>query len=186
MNARLIRWVILDRDGVINQDSDNYVRSPDEWIPLPGSIEAIARLSQAGLPVTVATNQSGLARGYFDEAALEAMHDKLYELVEAAGGQIDALAFCPHGPDDGCDCRKPAPGLIKALAQAMDMDPAQAIVIGDSLRDLQAGQACGCQLALVRTGKGRKSEAALADSGLDQVAVYNDLREAVEALLSQR
>ena len=180
-----IRWVILDRDGVINRDSDNYVRSPDEWIPLPGSIEAIARLSRAGLPVTVATNQSGLARGYFDASALEAMHRKLVGLVEAAGGRIDAIAWCPHGPEDGCDCRKPLPGLIDRLAEKTGLRPAQALLVGDSIRDLEAGRARGCSLALVRTGKGRKSETKLAEAGLGDVPVYNDLAAVVNALLKE-
>ncbi|WP_210397949.1 D-glycero-beta-D-manno-heptose 1,7-bisphosphate 7-phosphatase [Motiliproteus sediminis] len=177
----MTQLVILDRDGVINQDSDHYVKSVDEWIPIPGSTEAIARLSQAGYKVAIATNQSGLARGYFDQQQLDAMHAKMTALVEAAGGRIDGIFFCPHGPDDRCDCRKPLPGMIHQIEQAFDLSAERAYIVGDSLRDLQAGQACGCIPILVRTGKGERTLAK--GEGLDGVIICNDLADAVDQIL---
>ena len=152
-----IRCVILDRDGVINEDSDAFIKSPEEWIPIPGSIEAIAALTQANIPVFVATNQSGIARGYFNLEALNAIHEKMNALIEQAGGHIQKIVFCPHGPDDGCDCRKPKPGLIlECLAEAI-VAASETLVIGDSLRDLEAGKTADCQTCLVLTGKGSKT-----------------------------
>ncbi len=174
--------VILDRDGVINRDSPEFVKSPDEWQPLPGSIEAIAALSKAGFTVAVASNQSGLARGLFDRNALRAMHRKLRRLVAARGGRVDRIVVCPHGPGDGCGCRKPAPGLYLRLAKhygtPLDGTPA----IGDSLRDLEAARAAGATPLLVRTGNGRKTESALPPE-LRRVAVYDDLAAAAAALI---
>jgi D-glycero-D-manno-heptose 1,7-bisphosphate phosphatase len=137
--------IILDRDGVINEDSDEYIKSPDEFIPIAGSLEAIAKLNRAGYTIVVATNQSGIARGYFDEPTLHAMHDKLRTLLAAEGGRIDRIYYCPHGPDNHCDCRKPKPGLLQQILKDYPVDPADAIAIGDSLRDLQAAQACWCE-----------------------------------------
>ncbi len=151
--------VILDRDGVINRDSSEFVKTADEWQPLPGSIDAIAKLSQAGFTVAVASNQSGLARGLFSRGALDAMHRKLRRLVAAAGGRIDRIVVCPHGPDDGCDCRKPAPGLYLRLARHYGVSLDRVPAIGDSLRDLQAAAAAGATPILVRTGNGRRIRA---------------------------
>ncbi|ODC04761.1 D-glycero-beta-D-manno-heptose-1,7-bisphosphate 7-phosphatase [Terasakiispira papahanaumokuakeensis] len=177
------KLLILDRDGVINQDSDVFVKSADEWIPIPGSIDALARLSQAGWTLAIATNQSGLARGKFSSADLTAMHDKMIHLVEQAGGHIDHIAFCPHGPDDHCDCRKPLPGLLEQIRTGLSLDDLEgAIMVGDALRDLQAGQAMGCQAVLVRTGKGEKTLAA--GEGLTQVAVVDDLASLANLLLA--
>ncbi|MBO9480355.1 D-glycero-beta-D-manno-heptose 1,7-bisphosphate 7-phosphatase [Salinisphaera sp. G21_0] len=190
----MTRLVILDRDGVINEDSDQYIRSEHEWLPIPGSIEAIARLSSAGYRVFVATNQSGLARGYFTGKALNAMHDKLIRLVKEQGGHIDGIYYCPHGPDDHCQCRKPATGLIDQIFTDYDASPAETWVVGDSLRDLQAGVRSGCKVALVLTGKGVKTHAKLIEhpeaisgslSGSRDVAVYNNLNSFVEELLSE-
>lgn len=175
------KLVILDRDGVINQDSDAYVKSVEEWIAIDGSAEAIARLTRAGYKVAIATNQSGLARGYFDRTDLDAMHAKMTALVEAAGGQIDGIFFCPHGPDDRCDCRKPLPGMIHQIERAFGMSAEGAYIVGDSLRDLQAGQARGCKPILVRTGKGERTLAK--GEGLDGVPVCADLADAVEHIL---
>ncbi|EWH02798.1 D-glycero-beta-D-manno-heptose 1,7-bisphosphate 7-phosphatase [Halomonas sp. BC04] len=178
------KLVILDRDGVINHDSDDYIKSLDEWIPYPGSIEAIARLSQAGWTVAIATNQSGIARGYYDEAALESMHDELHRLVAIAGGRIAHIAYCPHGPDDGCDCRKPRPGLLEQIREALELRSlARSWMVGDSLRDLQAGQAMGCRSILVRTGKGERTEAK--GIGLEQAMVFNDLAAFTDWLLTE-
>ncbi|MEL7186723.1 MAG: D-glycero-beta-D-manno-heptose 1,7-bisphosphate 7-phosphatase [Pseudomonadota bacterium] len=176
--------IILDRDGVINRDSKAFVKSADEWQPLPGSIEAIASLSKAGYTVTVASNQSGLARGLFDRRALRAMHRKLRRLVAAAGGRVDRIVVCPHAPDDGCRCRKPNPGLIERLLKHYGVDSKGVPVVGDSLRDLQAAQAADATPILVRTGNGRKTAASLPQD-LNAVPVYDDLRAAATALLER-
>lgn len=168
------RLVILDRDGVINQDSDAYIKSLDEWVPYPSAIDAIARLCRAGYTVAVATNQSGIARGYFDEAVLAQMHDRLQTLVAAQGGQISHIAYCPHGPNDACDCRKPLPGLLIQVQHALGLETLSGSwMIGDSLRDLQAGQAVACRTALVRSGKGAATEAK--GHGLDDTLIFDDL-----------
>ncbi len=177
--------IILDRDGVINRDSKDFVKSAEEWLPLPGSIEAIAKLSRAGFVLAVASNQSGLARGLFDLTALDEMHAKLQHLVEAAGGAIDYIAVCPHGPDDGCDCRKPKPGLLERIGRHLNMALDKALVIGDSLRDLQAGSAVGATPILVRTGNGRSTEAALSGA-LASTEVFDDLAAAADYLLEGR
>jgi D-glycero-D-manno-heptose 1,7-bisphosphate phosphatase len=186
MRQRLGRrgLVILDRDGVINRDSSDFVKSAAEWIPLEGSVGAIAALSRAGYTVAVASNQSGLARGHFDRNALRAMHRKLRKLVLAEGGHIDRIVVCPHGPDDGCDCRKPAPGLLQRLARHYGCDLAGVPVIGDSLRDLQAAARAGGRPVLVRTGNGRATERAL-DGELAATEVFDDLAAAAAALLQE-
>jgi D-glycero-D-manno-heptose 1,7-bisphosphate phosphatase len=151
-----MRLVILDRDGTINIDRDDYVKSADEWEPLPGALEAIARLNHAGWHVAVASNQSALARGLIDADSLNAVHAKMHKLLVAVGGKIDAVFFCPHHPDDGCDCRKPAPGLFVQILQRYGVDASEATVhaVGDSARDLQAAVAARCQPHVVLTGKG--------------------------------
>lgn len=174
--------LILDRDGVINRDSPEFVKNAAEFEPLPGSIDAIARLSRAGFTVTVASNQSGLARGLFDRRALRSMHRKLRRLVAAAGGRIDRIVVCPHGPDGGCACRKPAPGLLLRLARHYGVSLAGTPAIGDSLRDLEAAQAAGATPVLVRTGNGRRTEAALPGT-LRGVRVFDDLADAAQALV---
>ena len=150
----MLKLLILDRDGVINYDSDAYIKSVEEWIPLPGSIEAIAQLSKAGWTVAVATNQSGIARGYYDVATLEAMHERLRSLVAGQGGELGLVVYCPHGPDEGCACRKPKPGMLQTIAAHYGADLAECWFVGDSLGDLQAAQAVDAQPVLVKTGKG--------------------------------
>ncbi len=170
------KLIILDRDGVINQDSDEFVKNLQEFIPIPGSIKAIARLSQAGFFIAVATNQSGLARGLIQEEDLAEMHQYLLDQVSAAGGQIHLIAFCPHGPDSHCECRKPKPGLLKAIAEESRLPLAEAVVIGDSYRDLESAWAVGAKAVLVRSGKGErtlKGHPAL----LQTTPVYQDLAE---------
>ena len=179
----MVRLVILDRDGVINRDSSEFVKSADEWQPLPGSIEAIAKLSRAGFTVAIASNQSGLARGLFDRRALRAMHRKLRTLVTAAGGQVARIVVCPHAPDAGCRCRKPKAGLLLRLAKHFDVELNSVPVIGDSLRDLEAAVAAGALPVLVRSGNGRSTEAALPES-LRNIATYDDLAAAANALVS--
>lgn len=175
------KLVILDRDGVINRDSREFVKNKCEFEPLPGSIEAIAELGRAGYTVAVASNQSGLARGLFDRRALRAMHRKLRRLVAAAGGRVDRIVVCPHGPDDGCCCRKPRPGLLLRLARHYDVALDGVPVIGDSLRDLEAAAAAGAQPILVRTGNGRKTERSL-PAALRRVPVFDDLAAAAKEL----
>ncbi|MCF6338713.1 MAG: D-glycero-beta-D-manno-heptose 1,7-bisphosphate 7-phosphatase [Gammaproteobacteria bacterium] len=177
--------IILDRDGVINKDSDDFIKSPQEFIPLPGSLEAIARLNAAGYCVTVATNQSGIARGLFDLQTLDAMHHKLEKLLTAIGGHLEGIFYCPHAPDAGCDCRKPKPGLLQQISHRLKTELGGVPVIGDSLRDLQSAQAVGAAPILVRTGKGERSLAQLAkEPGLANVPVFDDLAAAVDALLT--
>ena len=175
-----MKLVVLDRDGVINLDSDQYVKSPEEWKPIPGSLEAIARLTQAGFRVVVATNQSGLGRGLFDMATLNAMHDKMHKAVNQLGGRIDAVFFCPHAQDAGCACRKPKPGMLLEIAARFDLALAGVPVIGDSLRDLQAASAAGARPVLVLTGKGEQT---LKAGGLPEgTEIYQDLAAAAMAL----
>ena len=172
--AQIKPIILLDRDGVINQDSDQYVKSVEEWLPLPGSIKSIAALSKAGFRVFVVTNQSGIARGYYDEITLQAMHDKMVSLVEAEGGSISGIQYCPHGPDDNCACRKPKSGMIEAIETQLGLSFQEhpAIMVGDSLRDLQAGEARGCAPVLVLTGKGRETQYKKIDFPF---TVYTDL-----------
>jgi len=166
--------IILDRDGVINRDSREFVKNAAEWLPLPGSIGAVADLSAAGYTVAVASNQSGLARGLLDRKALQAMHRKLRRLVAAEGGRVDRIVVCPHGPDDHCHCRKPRPGLLQRLARHYETSLDGVPVVGDSLRDLQAAAAAGANPILVRTGNGGKTAAKLPND-LRSIPVYDDL-----------
>ncbi|HEV3105935.1 MAG TPA: D-glycero-beta-D-manno-heptose 1,7-bisphosphate 7-phosphatase [Trinickia sp.] len=168
------KLVILDRDGVINVDSDAFIKSPDEWVAIPGSLEAIARLNQAGYRVVVASNQSGIGRGLFDMATLNAMHVKMQRAAATMGGRIDAVFFCPHTAEDQCECRKPKPGLLKMIIERFEIDPEVTPVVGDALRDLQAGAVLGFPTHLVRTGKGEKT---LAAGGLPEgTRVHDDLK----------
>ena len=143
----------MDRDGTINEDSDEYVKSPGEWQPLPGALQAIAKLNHAGWHVVVVTNQSGLGRGLFDMSALNAMHAKMHDMLAAVGGRVDAIFYCPHAPEDQCNCRKPAPGLYEQIAERYGIELAGTPTVGDSVRDLVAGVAVGCVPHLVLTGK---------------------------------
>lgn len=143
------RWLILDRDGVINHDSDAYIRSPDDWQPIAGALAALARLHRAGFGLVVATNQSGIGRGYFDVAALDAIHARMRAAITASGGQVAAIAYCPHRPDAGCDCRKPAPGLLLRLMTECGFAPGDAVMVGDAERDLEAARAAGVAALVV-------------------------------------
>jgi len=155
-----MKLIILDRDGTINEERDDYVKSPEEWVPLPGSLEAIARLNHAGWHTVIATNQSGLGRGLFDMVSINAMHLKMNQLLAKHGGRIDAVFFCPHTPEDQCDCRKPLPGLMQLIGERYGIALRDVPLVGDSLRDLQAGAAAGCPTHLVGTGKGATLDAA--------------------------
>ncbi|MDR1368233.1 MAG: D-glycero-beta-D-manno-heptose 1,7-bisphosphate 7-phosphatase [Candidatus Accumulibacter sp.] len=154
-----MKLVILDRDGVINRDSEHFVKSPDEWEAIPGSLEAIAKLAQAGYRIVLATNQSGIGRGLFDMDTLNAIHNKMHDSLQALGARIDAIFYCPHAAEANCECRKPKPGLFLSIAERFDIDLKAVCAVGDSLRDLQAAAASGARPVLVLTGKGERTRA---------------------------
>ena len=174
-----MKLAILDRDGVINENSPDYIKSPEEWYPLPGSLEAIARLKRAGWRVAVATNQSAIGRGLITQATLEAIHASMARALEAHGGRIDVLAYCPHTPDDHCDCRKPASGLLREISTRLGTGLAGVPFIGDNSSDVLAARAVGARPILVRTGYGEATAAEYPD-----VPVFDDLAAAVNSLLS--
>ena len=180
------RLIILDRDGVINRDSDDFIKSPEEWHPIPGSLEAISRLCQAEYRVVIISNQSGIARGLLTFNTLNRIHQKMLEQLHGLGGEINAIFFCPHSPDDGCTCRKPLPGLFNELQQRLECDLNGVDAIGDSLRDLQASRAAKANPVLVRTGKGVDTEKELSKdpirNALGDVPVFDDLSTYVESL----
>ncbi|PCI09299.1 MAG: D-glycero-beta-D-manno-heptose-1,7-bisphosphate 7-phosphatase [Gammaproteobacteria bacterium] len=180
-----MKIIILDRDGVINHDSDAYIKSVEEWVPIEGSLEAIARLNHGGYTVVVASNQSGLARGYFDIQALTDMHEKMSELLARIGGRIDAVFYCPHEPDDACDCRKPKPGMLLEIGQRFNVSLADVVFIGDSVSDIKAASNACAQAMLVRTGKGVKAEKILLAEGMQTIPVFDDLAAAVAVILQQ-
>ncbi|HEY8521045.1 MAG TPA: D-glycero-beta-D-manno-heptose 1,7-bisphosphate 7-phosphatase [Gammaproteobacteria bacterium] len=171
--------VVLDRDGVINEDSDDFIRSVEDWRPIPGSLEGIALLHRAGVRVVVVTNQSGVARGLYTEEVLAAIHARMIAEVEAAGGALAGIYYCPHHPDDGCECRKPKPGLLRRAERELGLPVAGAPFVGDRLTDVEAARAVGARPMLVRTGYGARVATALAPD----VEVYADLRAAVAAIL---
>lgn len=176
-----MKLIILDRDGVINEDSDAFIKTPNEWIPLPGSLDAIARLTKAGYTIVVATNQSGLGRGYFDIMTLNAIHQKMQNAVKAAGGQIEAIFFCPHTASDNCDCRKPRQGMFSTISERFDTPLEDVPSVGDSLRDLQAAFLAGCTPILVLSGKGKKT---LENGGLPpKTIIFDDLSAVADHLL---
>ncbi|MFO7542953.1 MAG: D-glycero-beta-D-manno-heptose 1,7-bisphosphate 7-phosphatase [Thiobacillus sp.] len=176
-----MKLIILDRDGVINLGSDQFIKSPDEWKPIPGSLEAIARLTREGWRVVVAINESGLARGLFEMETLNAIHAKMHKAVTQAGGRIEAVFYCPHAADMNCDCRKPRTGLFGEIAARYGRDLQDVPVVGDSLRDLLAAATVGARPVLVKTGKGEKT---LETGGMpDNTPVFADLSEVVDALL---
>jgi D-glycero-D-manno-heptose 1,7-bisphosphate phosphatase len=180
--TRVARLIVLDRDGVINYDSDQFIKSPDEWRAIPGSLEAVARLNHAGYRVVVATNQSGIGRGLFDMAMLNAIHEKMHKALAQAGARLDAIFFCPHTADAKCDCRKPKPGMLIEIGRRFNTDLSGVPCIGDSLRDLLAADAIGAQPMLVLTGKGEKT---LRDGAFPKnTVIFPDLAFAVSALLA--
>lgn len=180
-----MKVIVLDRDGVINHDSDDYIKSAEEWQPLEGSLDAIARLNHSGYTVVVASNQSGLARGYFDIEALSAMHGKMDEMLAEIGARIDAIFYCPHGPEDGCDCRKPKPGMLLEIGQRFNVSLEEVIFIGDSISDIKAAYSAHAKAMLVRTGKGAKAEKILQTECKGSVPVFDDLASAVTAILQK-
>lgn len=183
-----IKLVILDRDGTINEDRDDYIKSPNEWMPIPGSLEAIARLNHAGWHAVVATNQAGLGRGVFDMASLNAIHLKMNQALMRHGGRIDAVFFCPHAPADLCNCRKPQPGLLQLIGERYGVALEHTPMVGDTLRDMQAGAAAGCPTHLVRTGKSADLNGASLAALLDAVPgthAHDDLASFADWLIRQ-
>jgi D-glycero-D-manno-heptose 1,7-bisphosphate phosphatase len=176
-------YILLDRDGVINHDSDQFIKSPDEWLPIDGSLEAIALLNQHGFKVAVITNQSGIARGLLDNAILQAIHAKMQYLVTEKGGTIDAIYICPHSPDSDCPCRKPKPGLLEQFAHEKQIDLKDTVFIGDSYRDIQAAYAAGATPILVKTGKGIKT---LTDHPNLNIGIFDTLYDAARYLTTRR
>ena len=178
-----MKLVILDRDGVVNQDSVNFIKNPNEWIAIPNSLEAIALLNQSGFRVAIATNQSGIARGLFDMATLNAINDKMHRALAQLGGRIDAMFYCPHAADDNCTCRKPKTGMIKDISRRFSVDLSEVYAVGDSLRDLQAFHDAGCKPILVRSGKGEET---LAHGDLPpNTLIFADLNEAVQHIIAE-
>jgi len=178
-----MKLIVLDRDGVINYDSDQFIKSPDEWKPIPGSLDAIARLNQAGYRVVVATNQSGVGRGLFDMATLNAIHRKMHEAAFQAGGRVNGVFFCPHAAEANCGCRKPKTGLFVDISRRFNMSLANVPAVGDSLRDLQAASAVGAQPILVLTGKGEKTRAA--GDLPPETMVFDDLQSVAKHILKK-
>ena len=177
-----MKLIILDRDGVINEDSDQYIKSVDEWIPISGSIEAISKLSKNNYKVIIITNQSGISRGFYDHKTLAAMHNKMCKLVTQFSGVINAIFYCPHGPADNCNCRKPKAGLFKRVEQVFDVSLENVYCIGDSYRDILAAKQCKGKPILVKTGKG---ELTLKEQKKNiNFPVYKNLAQAVDAILS--
>ena len=173
-----IKVVVLDRDGVINHDSDDYIKTPEEWIPIAGSLPAIAKLNQK-FKVAIATNQSGIGRGYYDESILHAMHDKMDGLLKEYGGHVDHIEFCPHHPDDGCSCRKPETQMLEKIAQQFSANPQEIVFIGDSSSDYHCAHNFGCPFILLLTGKGLKTLDKLAGK---QLFVEKSLAKLVEGI----
>jgi len=179
-----MRLVILDRDGVINEDSDDFIKSEDEWIPIPGSLEAMAQLTHAGFNIAVATNQSGIGRGLFDVGALQDMHSKMSTLLEEMGGYVDAVFFCPHLPSASCSCRKPKPGMLLDIARRFKYDSLAGVYyIGDTYRDVEAARAAGAAPVLVKTGKGMRTIENHSEEELQDVLIFDDLMAATNNLL---
>lgn len=178
-----MKLVILDRDGVINQDSDHFIKNPNEWIPIAGSLEAIALLNKHGFQVAIATNQSGIARGLFDIETLNAIHDKMHKALAKVGGKIEAIYYCPHAADDHCECRKPKSKMIEDIGRQFSVDLNNIPAVGDSLRDLQAFANVGCQAMLVHTGKGKKT---LANGELPaNTLLFSNLAEAADHIIAE-
>ncbi len=183
-NAKNPAFIILDRDGVINFESKDYIKTPEEWLPIPGSLQAIALLSQAGYTIAVATNQSGVGRGFYTEADLALIHQKMLDSVKALGGKVDKVFYCPHLPDDHCSCRKPGIGLFQQIADYYQLDLRGIFAIGDSLRDIKTALKVGCEPILVLTGNGEQT--LLNNRELaDEIPVFPDLLSAVQKLLQE-
>ncbi|MCK5121030.1 MAG: D-glycero-beta-D-manno-heptose 1,7-bisphosphate 7-phosphatase [Methylococcales bacterium] len=176
-------YVLLDRDGVINHDSDDYIKSADEWLPIAGSLEAIALFNKNDYKVIVITNQSGLSRGLYDEATLDQIHQKMHQLTLQKGGEIDAIFYCPHGPNDNCLCRKPKPGMLNDFAQQYNCSLENIYFIGDKLGDIQAAESAGAKPILVKTGKG---ESTLKNNPDITLPIFENLYDAAKFIISEK
>ncbi len=176
-------YILIDRDGVINHDSDDYIKSAEEWHPIEGSLEAIALFNQQGYKVIVITNQSGISRGYYDQTTLDEIHQKMQHLAASEGGKIDDIYICPHGPEDGCNCRKPAPGLLLQFAEQHQVNLAEIYFIGDKLSDIQAATDAGAKPLLVKTGKGEKT---LQNNPNLNIPVFNNLYDAAKFIIKEK
>lgn len=177
-------YIILDRDGVINYDSPEYIKSPEEWLPIPGSLDAIAQLNRSGFRVFIVTNQSGVARGFYDIDTLDLIHEKLVSELASVGGYIEEIFFCPHHPDELCSCRKPKPGLLHQLAAKYPINFSETYFIGDSIGDIRAAQAVGCMPILVHTGNGEK--VLQKHPELSAIPNFPDLSTAVDYVLGKQ
>jgi len=178
--------VLLDRDGVINFDSPDYILAPEQWLPIPGSLQAIARLHRAGIAIAIVSNQSGLGRGMMDQDCFNAIHAKMMLAIEQAGGFISHVAYCPHGPDDGCNCRKPKPGMVLDTLQALGLHNQDVLFVGDSIRDVQAAEAAGISAILVQSGYGDADSILKKSRQLQPgIMAYADLATAVDAILGE-
>jgi len=185
----VVKLVILGRDGVLNEFRDDHVKAPEEWFPIEGALEAVARLNHAGWHAVVATNQSGIGRGMIDMVSVNAVHGHMLKQLQAVGGRIDAVFFCPHMPEEQCDCRKPQPGLMLDIGKRYGIDLKQVVMVGDTLRDLQAAQEAGCEAHLVCSGRSAGLDAAQIQDLVDQVPgtrVHADLAAFAEFLLTRR
>lgn len=178
-----MKIVVLDRDGVINQDSEFYIKSPDEWVPIEGSLKGIANLTNAGYTVVIATNQSGLGRKLFSVEDLSSIHDKLITMVEGAHGKIHGIFYCPHLPEDHCNCRKPRTGLLEQIENRFGVSLTSAPFIGDSVKDIQAALSYGCKAILVHTGNGKESASKLSEQGIVDYQSFSNLAEAAESIV---
>jgi len=176
----ITRLILLDRDGVVNHDSPDYIKTPEEWVAIPGSIQAISDLKASGRLVAICTNQAGVARGKLSLAQLQAIHHKMKAALADSGAELDGLIFCPHHPEEGCSCRKPRPGMLLKMMAQLDVAPDQTVYAGDSIRDAEAATAAGCHFVLVRTGNGKDAESTLRRRGLTEV--YDDLADFVASL----
>jgi len=186
LTLKKTKIIVLDRDGVVNEDSEEYIKSPNEWEPIKGSIQAIADLTANGFEIVIATNQSGLARGYFSEYDLANIHTKFLSLVEASGGFISAIFYCPHGPSAGCGCRKPKTGLLRKAETELKISLREEFFVGDSMKDLEAAQAFEMRPILVRTGKGRDTEADLCRTLRRSIPIFNDLSAAAKWIINSK
>jgi len=180
------KLIVIDRDGTLNQDPEDYLRSADDWLPLPGAVDAVARLNQAGWRVVIASNQAGIGRGLFDVATLNEIHARMHKALAEAGGRVEAVFFCPHAPEDECDCRKPAPGLFLQISQRLGVPAAQLVAVGDSVRDAQAALAAGCEAHLVLTGQSLAHRDGSLPPGLPAgVSIHQDLAAFADAIVAR-
>ena len=183
-----MKLIILGRDGILNEYRDDHVKAPAEWVPIPGALEAVSRLNHAGWHAVVATNQAGIGRGMIDMASVNLIHAHMNKLMQAQGARLDAVFFCPHTPEEQCDCRKPLPGMMLEIGERYGVDLDHVPVAADTLRDLQAAHAAGCEPHLVRTGRAAQLDDAVVEQWCKQVPgvrVHADLSAMAEQLIAR-